>query len=153
MENLSATFFNTYRQIEQSNYELNVLKEKLIQTMSDIGIKSYTVENITAEQDKKTIILAEKMTIKFNNEKLKKVLGKKLYKKVTNTTITISDFESFKQIMKQYDVPFDEVKDCLDIREEVSNAKINELYKIGEIDLNEIKPCYTASFMNYITVR
>jgi len=151
LNKLANALITAKAQAEQCNIEAELIKKDLIQSMNECEVKSFLLKD--SGNKPKSIILAEKMNITYDIEKMKEKLGKEMFAEVVNKTVTITNLDQFIQIMKKYEVPYPKVKGLLNVQEAISNAKINELYKMGDLSLKKIKGCYEVSFTEYISVR
>lgn len=102
------------------------------------------VENSTAYSTTKvTLVKGNKIT--YDVDKLKKALGKKRSQMFLSKNFTLSNVKEFKELLDEYGVPSKEVKKYITKTESVNEASIGRAYEVGELDVKEIKDCYTVT--------
>lgn len=144
--------------IKNANSRITALKLELMKQMKLSKKKSIIVklpqdESEVNVKQEKTLTIAERMDLSFDLDKLKEKLSKEDFEEVSVRVVSIPDIDKFKKLMKKYDVPFKELKPVLNVTESVSNFRINEMYKTGDLQLKEIEGAYSVKFSEYITIR
>ena len=96
--------------IDSSNSELKAQKEKLIKIMDMLKINEYSLPLSSGSEQSDEIINARfcittRTKINYDISKLKEKLDKSILNKIVRKKIEIVDFETFKEIMKNFDVP------------------------------------------------
>lgn len=137
LEETKLLIFNALKSLDIDKYSLEIDDES-------------TSKNKTKN---KNFTICKRANISYNITELKKTLDKELLNEVINKTWILSDSKKFQKILKRYGVKFSEIKDCLSCEETVKTAKIQELYDVGEIDLNKIKNCYSLKVTEYLGIR
>ena len=90
--------------------------------------------------------------IKFHVDQLAQTLDKDNYKRVTNKTLTIKNFNSLVKMLKNYGVDPREFKNFVDVKREANPEEIDHLIEIGELEIDKLQGCYTATFDETIKV-
>lgn len=109
--------------------------------------------NRTVSNDDCTVYVAERTNIEYDIDKLKKKLPPKILKKVVVVQRDICDWDEFRRVMKKHGVEFLELKCALNKKEVVDQKEITSLYERGEISLDDIKGCYTATVKKSIVLK
>ncbi len=143
--------------VNNSEIELKKEKQKLIKIMDMLKIDEYSLPLSSGiEQDDEVVnarfTVVTRTNINYDIPKLKDKINKKVLSKIINKKVEIIDFEAFKKIMKDFKVPFKNVKDTLSIEEKVSTKSFEDQFKKGNIDVNEITDCYKISKSKYVKI-
>lgn len=100
-----------------------------------------------------TVYLQEKVKVDYDIKKLKSKLDSKIYNEIVDNEYKIEDFDKFKKIIKEYKIPVSEVKSLISTKNTINDKAIKELYKSGDLNLQQIDGCYTAKVTKSIAVR
>lgn len=132
----------------------DVVSETL-QTFKELKVDSYTLfsDDDYSSAMKTTFTKAKRTSVSFDYEMLKKCIGVKVANLFVDKTYSITDFEKFKAVMKEYDIPFEKVKNYIEIKEQVNTNKLQKAFEKEELELEKIKDCYTLNVTEYMTVR
>lgn len=149
-ELLLAKFTSDYitvkDELEQKNQELINLRENIVKLLKhQEGNKFEFMEETYGVTFKHRFKLFKSVRINYDVDKLKEKLTKKQQKKLIRKTVGISNFDEFAEFMKEKGIKFSEVKPFLQISEKVETKALENMYEIGEIDLQEISDCYTVN--------
>ena len=144
--------------IDSSNSELKAQKEKLIKIMDMLKIDEYSLPLSSGSEQSDEITNARfcittRTKINYDIPKLKEKLDKSILNKIVHKKIEIVDFETFKEIMKKFDVPFKKVKKTLSIEEKVDTPSFEDQFKKGNIELEEIADCYLIQKSRYVRIQ
>lgn len=90
--------------------------------------------------------------IDFFPDKLKTTLSKELYDKVIDKTVVINDLENLVKMLKSYGVPPKEFKNFISVSTKVNVDNVDNIIEMGEINIEDIQGCYSASFEGDIKV-
>ena len=135
--------------------ELNkILSKTILQNLDDLKTKSYAffAPNDEGGNSKYTFTKAERNEVTYDVDKVKKVLDKKTFNKIVDREF-IADYDKLVALAKKYKISKDEIMECITINESIDNKKVNELFNVGQIDLNSLKGTFTIDSSNYLTVR
>lgn len=114
--------------------------EKSFKIKLDEGTDFYTnpiVLNVTSVRTKKII---------WDIEKLKKVIPKNIMAMFLTKTYTITDMDGLIKYLKKCGVNPKEFKKYIEVKENVSDAKIEQLVDTGKIKERLIQDCYEVKF-------
>lgn len=130
------------------------LSTEIIEGLNDLGTKSYsfTADDEDGKTAKYTFTKAEKTKISYDNEKVKEVIGKKLYSQIIDREL-IADWNKMVDLAKKYNIPKEEILECLTINESINNNKLKEMYEVGTIDIKKLKGTFTIDSNEYLMVR
>jgi hypothetical protein len=146
------------KKVEQENIELRRL---VIKAFDAYDLKSYTLSEVDEAQlykhpkSKKPdevkpnstvrVTMIKKSMIYYDLVKIKEKLNRHLVRMFTHMRREITDYGSFKMLMKEYKVPYSKVKKCINETETIDTGKLENLYKIGEVNIKDLVGCYTVS--------
>ena len=129
---------------------LNMLLEQKKSIMAKYFDKT---GNRTISNDDCTVYVAERTNIEYDINKLKKKLQPHILNKFIVTQREITDWKEFCRVMRKYNVGNIELKDTIKKKEVVDQKELTKLYERGEITLDDIKGCYTASVKKSIVLK
>lgn len=109
--------------------------------------------NRTISNDDCTVYVAERTNIEYDIDKLKKRLQPHILKQFIVTQREITDWKEFCRVMKKYGIGYVELKDAISKKEVVDQKELTKLYERGDISLDDIKGCYTASVKKSIVLK
>lgn len=96
----------------------------------------------------------QKSNVKFDANKLEKVLDKPLRKRVINKTYEVSDISGLIAYLKELGADPEIFKSFLTISKSVNIRELENLESLGEISLDELKGTYTVNTSKpYFTFR
>lgn len=121
-------------------FKADEMKQKAWRYMQTFGHK-----NLDVEQNNMTIRLQSivRASISYDIDVVKKVLPKNILNEVISKKYVVSDIETLKDVMKQYGVPANILKSCLEITESVDNKRMDQLYEHGHISIKQLEGSYT----------
>jgi len=132
------------------------LSDSILEQLDKLETKSYsftiTDEKDESKKNKYTFTKAEKSKVTYDNEKVKEVVGKKMYSKIVDREY-LADWEKLVELAKKYNISKDEILGCLTINEKINNDKLKNLYEVGEIDIKKLKGTFTIDSSNYLMMR
>lgn len=79
--------------------------------------------------------------IKFDTNKLKKVLTKKQQKYVVRKHYKVNNWPGLLNLLKESGVEWKEFLKYVDVSEDVDEKALEKLVELGEVDIDEIKDC------------
>jgi regulator of replication initiation timing len=127
-------------------------RKKIIQNYFDEnGIKKLEVSSNRTDVKlvaKKT----ERVTLKYQIDKLKSKLNSEVFNEITKRTYTINDIDAMIKLLKANGIVAKDFKNLLDIDIKVDSATIKRLYDAGEISMKDIKGCYEATITKNIKI-
>lgn len=89
--------------------------------------------------------MTTRTTVRYDLERLKKRLEPKVLKEVIKKKYTVSDIDTLKSVMRQYGVPAEVLKACLEVTETVDNSRMDDLFQSGLFTVDELKGTFTLS--------
>lgn len=93
-----------------------------------------------------------KTDVEYNIPKLLKRFGKKA-RKFIDTTAKVNDFEQFKRICKENEIPLSLFKPVLSVSRAVNETKLDILYEKGVITHEEIEGCFNVTESKTVGLR
>lgn len=82
-------------------------------------------------------------TINFDVDKVEDRIDKEITEQFVDKRIEIVDWDGVVELLKSHGVSPSEFKKLIVVSKSVNRNKLEQLYKLGVIDLNELKGCYT----------
>lgn len=119
------------------------VNEILIKEMQREHIKSVKTKNVNAS-------LVTKISLVFDKFKLKENLPTNVYNKIIDKTYYVSDNKAFKSLMKEYGVPSKALRECMIVREDVNQDRIDQLTESKKITKKMLKGTYEKKISSYI---
>lgn len=154
LKKLLCKLMEAEEQKSQSSAAYEELRGITLKAFKSLKIKDYSfISNEATKKEKITFFRVKKTLVYYDIAKLKEVLGKKKANKILEKSYSISNYELFKKVMQDYGVPPSELKACIDIKESVDTSKLQRAFELDEIDLKEIKECYTLGVNEFISSR
>ena len=156
LEKLMTNYLDYQDKLDKLNKSGGKLKDLIISAMKNLGITSYQLldDSVCDVKKGKTFSLCKRINVTYDVKKIKNTLEPEEYKQFINSNVIVGNYAKFKKVMKKYGVPARDIKPLLIINEVVDSAKLQRLSEIGDIDLSEIKDCYTISpSAEYIMVK
>ncbi len=134
--------------------ETNALNKRLIAVLKENNRENFKINFEDSEKNviKYNFALRKRRQVAFDVDKVKEIVTKEQKERLIQKTVSIVDYNAFVQIMKKYKVPFSEVKEYLDIRENVSTKALQTMHEVGDIDLQDLKDCYEMITTEYISM-
>lgn len=83
------------------------------------------------------------VTIKYDEEAMLKSLGKNEINALFEKSYEIIDMTGLIQLLKNHGVSSRQFKKFISVKQTLSNEKLNHLYEIGVLTLDDLKGCYT----------
>lgn len=130
-------------EIDELTDKRKEVNDILMKEMKKEHIKSVKTKNVNAS-------MVTKITLVFDKFKLKDKLPTKTYNKIIDRTYYVSDNKAFKRLMKEYGVPSKALQECMIVREEVNQDRIDQLTESKEITKKMIKGTYEKKISSYI---
>ena len=84
------------------------------------------------------------VTIKYNEEAMLKSLGKNEINALFDKSYEIIDMTGLIQLLKSHGVSSKQFKKFISVKQTLSNEKLNHMYEIGVLTLDDLKGCYTV---------
>lgn len=135
--------------------EYKLVSSNVLQIFKNLGIRTYSfiINEGSLDGTKATFTKAKRTLVNYDIDKLKETLGKETVDNFLDKDYIITDFDKFKKVMKDYGVPFKEVKDIIEVKESVNSARLQNMVEREKVSLRKIKGCYSLSISEYITSR
>lgn len=132
---------------EIAENKINKAKQTIIKLLKNTedGLFEFEESQTFGIDFKHRFKLFKTTRINYDIDKLKEKLTKGQKKKLIKKNVSISDFQSFSEIMKQHGIKFSEIEPTLSILEKVDTKQLENMYEVGEIDLTEISDCYEVN--------
>ena len=84
------------------------------------------------------------VTVKYDEEAMLKSLGKNEINALFEKSYEIIDMTGLIQLLKSHGVSSKQFKKFISVKQTLSNEKLNHLYEIGVLTLDDLKGCYTV---------
>ena len=154
LEMTAIKYLSNKEEIEKLNDANKAMSKMIIDCLDGLKTKSYSflVNNDEGGESKCTFTKVEKNKVTYDIGKVKEAVDKKTFNKIVNREF-IADYDKLVELAKKYKISKDEIMNCLTINEEIDNKKVNELYNLGQIDLNELKGTFTIDTTSFLSVR
>ena len=142
-----SSYYNQKKKIDEMSKELNSKKTKIFKNLekyykeNNYGVGEKIYFNLGDET--LSVKRSQRIKIKFDIKKLKKVLGKKLSNDVIDTQYTLIDSKGLFMYLKELNADPEIVKGFLTKEEKVNEERLEELENLGKIEANSIKDCCT----------
>lgn len=143
----------TMQDIVSLNNQIAGLK-MLLQHKKDQMAKYFTVtgqKSIANEEC--TVFVQERTKIEYDVDAILKSLGKEEAKRFVDWHYTIPDFKRFALFLKSKGIEPKDVRPFLFVTKEVNQDKLTKLYEQGDITLEDLEGCYTASVTKSVALR
>ena len=131
-----------YKRIK-SQYEAKKLKlsDSIKAYMSKVKCENLRYKGGIAKRGIKATKVCPKKII-WDVDKLEKKLDRKLFKEITKKKYQINDMENLVKYLKSCGVDSNKFKTFINVEKVVDQKKIDNLSKIGEIELDDLDGCY-----------
>lgn len=155
LEVAATKYLNNKDEIEKLDKINKGIASNILDCLDDLKTKSYSFTSNDSDGNgnvKYTFTKAERNKVAYDIAKVKEAIDKKTFNKIVNREF-LADYSKLVELAKKYKISKDEIMNCLTINESIDNKKVNELYNVGEIDLNDLKGTFTIDTNCYLTVR
>ena len=143
----------TMQDIVSLNNQIAGLK-MLLQHKKDQMAKYFTATGQKSiANDECTVYVQERTKIEYDVDAILESLGKDDAKRFVDWTYTIPDFKRFALFLKSKGITPRDVRPFLSVTKEVNQDKLTKLYEKGEITLEDLDGCYTASVTKSVALR
>lgn len=143
----------TMQDIVSLNNQIAGLK-MLLQHKKDQMAKYFTVTGQkSVANDECTVFVQERTKIEYNVDAILETLGKDEAKRFVEWSYSIPDFKQFALFLKSKGITAKDVRPFLSVKKEVNQNKLTKLYEKGEITLEDLDGCYTASVTKSVALR
>ena len=122
-------------QLEQENFDFEY--EPSSNAKRRFGLKQNEAFLMTCKRVKP-------VSIKYDEEAMLKSLGKNEINALFEKSYEIIDMTGLIQLLKSHGVSSKQFKKFISIKQTLSNEKLNHLYEIGVLTLDDLKGCYTV---------
>ena len=129
-------------------------KKKIQSYFDENGIKELEIPILeTANKNTKVVCKkSERVTVKYDVDKLKEKLDDELFVEVTNRSYIIKDIDEMIKLMKDAGVRARDFKALIDAKISADTQAIKRLYDAGEISMKTLKGTYTATISKSIKI-
>lgn len=143
----------TMQDIVSLNNQIAGLK-MLLQHKKDQMAKYFTVTGQkSVANDECTVFVQERTKIEYDVDAILETLGKDEAKRFVEWSYSIPDFKRFALFLKSKGLTAKDVRPFLSVKKEVNQDKLTKLYEKGEITLDDLDGCYTASVTKSVALR
>lgn len=143
----------TMQDIVSLNNQIAGLK-MLLQHKKDQMAKYFSVTgNKSVANDECTVFVQERTKIEYDVDAILKSLGKEEAKRFVDWNYSVPDFKRFALFLKSKGIDPKDVRPFLFVTKEVNQEKLTKLYEQGEITLEDLEGCYTASVTKSVALR
>lgn len=132
---IASEISNLAHQLEQENFDFEY--EPSSNAKRRFGLKQNEAFLMSCKRVKP-------VTIKYDEEAMLKSLGKDEINALFDKSYEIIDMTGLIQLLKSYGVSPKQFKKFITIKQTLSNEKLNHLYEIGVLTLDDLKGCYTV---------
>lgn len=160
LKKLLCKFLDIEDRKKEIDDEYAEIKKLTTKAFKSLGIDSYSFEIYDDSSvckgksvPKMTFSKVKKTLVHYDIDKMKEVIGKKKVSKLVDKDYKITDFKRFKKIMERYDVPPEKIKDCITSSESFNGEKLRRMIENEELEIKDIKECYSLTISEYITHR
>lgn len=154
LETIGVKYIENKTNIKNMEDENKTLSDIILECLDSLSTKSYSYsfENEDGKTEKITFTNAERSKVTYDNEKVKSIVGARMYSQIVDREIH-ADWNKLVLLAKKYGIAKDEILECLEITETVNSNKLKNMYDIGEIDLKKLKGTFTIDSKNYLMVK
>lgn len=132
---IAAEISDLAHRLEQENFDFEY--EPSSNTKRRFGLKQNEAFLLSCKRVKP-------VTIKYDEEAMLKSLGKNEINALFDKSYEIIDMAGLIQLLKSYGVSPKQFKKFINVKQSLSNEKLNHLYEIGILSLDDLKGCYTV---------
>lgn len=155
LEVAAIKYLNNKDDIEKLEKVNKGIATTILEYLDDLKTKSYSFITGDSEGDKNakyTFTKAERNKVSYDIAKVKEAIDKKTFNKIVDREF-IADYSKLVDLAKKYKISKEEIMECITVNESIDNKKVNELFNVGEIDINKLKGTFTIDTNYYLTVR
>ena len=116
------------------------------------GEKTFTLKDLEFSPKSLTCMVCEKKDVRYDLQRAKEILGAKC-KQFTIKQYDVCDFEKLKTLAKSHGINIEEFKSCFDIKEKVDNKKLEQMYAIGDVDVEDVQEFMEVKTTRYVALR
>jgi hypothetical protein len=128
------------KQIVQQYFDNNGIKKLEVESNSKIGSLKLVAKR------------SERVTIKYDIDKLKKRLDPEIFLEISKRSYIITNIDAMIKLMKDNGISAKDFKALIEADIKVDNQAIKRLYDAHEINMADIKGCYDATINKFIKV-
>lgn len=132
---LASEISDLAHQLEQENFDFEY--EPSFNTKRKFGLKQNEAFLMSCKRVKP-------VSIKYDEEAMLKSLSKDEINALFDKSYEIVDMTGLIQLLKSYGVSPKQFKKFISVKQSLSNEKLNHLYEIGVLALDDLKGCYTV---------
>ena len=154
LERMMVRYLDVEEKIEELEKQKKEMGSLIQAAMEDAGIKSYPLEfeSESGKDCKVTFTVIDKSFINYNEEEIKKIIGKKKFLEIVDRNINI-DYEKYANLAKEYKIPYKKAMEPLTIIDRINTRKLEQAYTAGRIDIKDLKGTYTIDKKPYLSHR
>lgn len=115
-------------------------KKELQDIIKSSGVNEFAINN---GDNNLKVNFIESTRINWDVEKLKSKLPKKIFNKIVKKEYKINDFSGLVEYLKKYGVNPKGFSKFINVECKVDNKKVDELGEIGEVNIEDLKDCYS----------
>lgn len=134
--------------------EIDENKKKIQKFFDEKGTKEIRIPVSETETSNTEVVCkkTERVTIKYDVEKLKEKLDNEIFMEITKRSYFITDINAMVKLMKDNDVKARDFKALIDANVSVDRAALKQLYDAQEITMADLKGTYTATINKSIKI-
>ena len=107
----------------------------------------------SASNDECTVYVQERTNIDYDIDALKQSLPRDQYDSFVVTEHSIDDWKGFCRLLKKHGLTAEEVRPFISIVRKVDQQKLNQMYEHGDISIQVLNGCYTATVKKSIVLK
>jgi len=155
LEKLLLKYLDCEDEFKSSEIEFKAIKVLVQKAFTDLELNNYKIQyaNAVCKSNVDTFTKVKKKNVRYDISLIKKKLKPKVYNKFFDKTYVITDYEYFKKLMQENDVPLENIKNCVSVHELVDGAKLQQMHEVGNVNIKELKGCYTVDTTEYMMHR
>lgn len=138
--------------IEQMEKDNEFIKNRIMNLLDKSKEKSFVLKDLEFSPKSLTCMICEKKDVSYDLQKAKEILGAKC-KSFVNKKYDVSDFEKLKQLAKEHGISLNDFKSCFNISESVDNKKLEQMYQVGDVDIDDVQEFMEVKTKRYIALR
>lgn len=129
-------------------------KKKIQKYFDENGIKILEVPVVDNETSYTKVVCkkSERVTIKYDVDKLKEKLDDEMFIEVTNRSYIIKDIDAMIKLMREAGVRARDFKALIDAKITPNTQAIKALYDAGELTMKSLKGTYQATISKSIKI-
>lgn len=145
---------DTFNETKQKFYEFADEYFKANEIDGKLWLDDSLLEHFAESVSCMTIQRIQKSSVKFDVDKLEKVLDKSIKNKVINKTYEITDISGLIAYLKELGADPKIFKSFLNIIKSVNIKELENLEKLGDVSMKQLKGTYTVNTSNpYFTFK